>query len=84
MSKIATEIPLQDMLLFRQACYIDDAWVKASTGDQINVDDPATGEINGTVPRLGIDQVRQAINAPLCPDAGSIYWWRTGKTLRAW
>jgi hypothetical protein len=41
MSTIATEITLQDPLLFRQACYIDGTWAGVLGGDGINVDDPA-------------------------------------------
>lgn len=43
MSSITTGITLQDRLLFRQACYIDGTWVEALGGEEINVDDPATG-----------------------------------------
>jgi succinate-semialdehyde dehydrogenase / glutarate-semialdehyde dehydrogenase len=63
MSNIATEITLQDPLLFRQACYIDGTWVGALGDEEINVDDPATGEVIGRVPKMGAGQVRQAIDA---------------------
>ncbi len=52
---------LQDSKLFREACYIDGAWVTAR--DTIAVDNPATSEIVGTVPRLGRAETRQAIEA---------------------
>jgi succinate-semialdehyde dehydrogenase/glutarate-semialdehyde dehydrogenase len=48
--------------LFRQACCIDGTWL-ASTGAVIAVDDPATGEIIGVVPRLGAVETRAAIEA---------------------
>jgi succinate-semialdehyde dehydrogenase/glutarate-semialdehyde dehydrogenase len=60
---------LQDSTLFRQACYIDGAWVgpggRGAPGGPsvIAVDNPATGEIVGTVPRLGRDDTRLAIAA---------------------
>ncbi|MGA3193925.1 MAG: NADP-dependent succinate-semialdehyde dehydrogenase [Terriglobales bacterium] len=63
MSTTATQIPLQDLRLFRQACYIDGAWVAGSGANAIKVDDPATGEIIGTVPNMGATQTRQAIEA---------------------
>lgn len=63
MSNIATAIKLQDERLFRQACYIDGTWVGALGGEEIKVDDPATGEVIGTVPRMGVPQARQAIDA---------------------
>lgn len=63
MSTVAIEITFQDQLLFRQACYIDGAWVEARKGEEINVDNPATGELIGTVPRFGARETRQAIDA---------------------
>ena len=63
MSSIAIEIPLHDPSLFRQACYIDGKWIEPTAGEVINVDNPATGEIIGQVPRMGTAQVRQAIDA---------------------
>lgn len=63
MSSTATQIEFKNPLLFRQACYVDGAWVETSASGKINVDDPATGEIIGTVPRFGIPEVRQAIDA---------------------
>ena len=52
---------LKDEKLFRQACYIDGAWVTSAAS--IPVDNPATGDIIGTVPRLGATETRQAIDA---------------------
>src|SRR5208337_4538167 len=63
MPNIATGITLQDPELFREACYIDGTWVGALGGAEINVDDPATGEVIGTVPRMGATEVREAIDA---------------------
>jgi succinate-semialdehyde dehydrogenase / glutarate-semialdehyde dehydrogenase len=63
MSSIATEVPLQDLRLFRQACYIDGTWVEATAGNEIKVDDPSTGDIIGSVPKMGAAQTRQAIEA---------------------
>ncbi len=65
---------VQDLVqkkLFRQACYIDGQWVTgpsapsgALTGSAwVNVDNPATGEIIGTVPKLGAAETRAAIEA---------------------
>ncbi len=54
---------LQDSKLFRQQCYIDGAWVDADSGATINVDNPSTGEIIGTVPRQGTAETRRAIEA---------------------
>jgi len=54
---------VQDQRLFRQACYIDGAWVESSALGTIAVDNPATGEIVGTVPKLGQAETRRAIEA---------------------
>ena len=54
---------LQDSSLFRQQCYIDGAWVDADTGATVDVTNPATGDTIGTVPRLGADETRRAIEA---------------------
>lgn len=59
----ATGISLSDPKLFRQACYIDGAWIEAGPSGAIKVDNPATGEIIGTVPRFGAAETRQAIEA---------------------
>ncbi len=48
--------------LFREACYIDGIWVPV-TGPSIPVDNPATGDIIGHVPRLGRAETREAIEA---------------------
>jgi succinate-semialdehyde dehydrogenase/glutarate-semialdehyde dehydrogenase len=72
-------VELRDARLFRQACYIDGAWVEAAArggedgGNEsgkeggkagwIDVDNPATGETIGVVPRLGRAEARQAIEA---------------------
>jgi succinate-semialdehyde dehydrogenase / glutarate-semialdehyde dehydrogenase len=54
---------LKDARLFREACYIDGHWVQATSGQTLNVDNPATGEIIGTVPKLSRTETRQAIEA---------------------
>ena len=44
---------LKDQRLFREACYIDGQWIQAKSGQTIDVDNPATGEVIGKVPKLG-------------------------------
>jgi succinate-semialdehyde dehydrogenase/glutarate-semialdehyde dehydrogenase len=56
-------VALKDSKLFRQACYLDGAWVTARSGATITVDNPATGDAVGVVPRLGAAETRQAIDA---------------------
>jgi succinate-semialdehyde dehydrogenase/glutarate-semialdehyde dehydrogenase len=62
-STTKTNLNLQDARLFREACYIDGDWVSATGRDVIDVDNPATGEVIGAVPRLGALETRQAIDA---------------------
>jgi succinate-semialdehyde dehydrogenase/glutarate-semialdehyde dehydrogenase len=54
---------LRDRDLFREACYIDGRWVAGDPGRTIQVDDPATGHVIGSVPRLGSVETKQAIDA---------------------
>ncbi len=54
---------LKDSSLFRQQCYIDGAWVDADGGETVEVTDPATGEVMGTIPKMGADETRRAIEA---------------------
>jgi succinate-semialdehyde dehydrogenase/glutarate-semialdehyde dehydrogenase len=62
-SAVPTGVSLKDSKLFRQSNYIDGAWVNAGSGATINVDNPATGEIVGTVPKCGAAETRTAIDA---------------------
>jgi succinate-semialdehyde dehydrogenase/glutarate-semialdehyde dehydrogenase len=62
-STTVTGVELTDAKLFRQACYVDGQWVAAKSGGVINVDNPATGDIVGTVPKLGAVETREAIEA---------------------
>ncbi len=52
---------LQDPVLFRQECYIDGKWIGADKG--IDVLNPADNSILGTVPALGGQETRNAIEA---------------------
>ena len=54
---------LRDPALFRQQCYVDGQWVGADSGSTIAVDNPATGEVIGTVPKMGGAETRAAIAA---------------------
>jgi len=54
---------LQDEKLFRQHCYIDGEWVDAIGRETIAVTNPATGETLGSVPKMGAEETRRAIEA---------------------
>ena len=49
--------------LFKQQAYIDGRWIDSPNGEVQEIFNPATGEKIGTVPMLGSDETRQAINA---------------------
>ncbi|GAB3457514.1 NADP-dependent succinate-semialdehyde dehydrogenase [Massilia terrae] len=54
---------LNDPSLLRQQAYIDGEWCDASGGATVEVHNPATGELVGTVPHMGADETRRAIDA---------------------
>jgi len=54
---------ISDSNLFRQQCYIDGAWANADSGDVVEVNNPATNEVIGTVPKMGAAETRRAIEA---------------------
>lgn len=54
---------LQDSPLFRPFAYIDGSWVAADSGEQIDVLNPANGDVIGRVPRLGRIETERAITA---------------------
>jgi len=54
---------LSDPSLLKQLCYLDGRWLPAEGGQTINVTNPATGEVLGTIPRMGTGETRQAIEA---------------------
>jgi succinate-semialdehyde dehydrogenase/glutarate-semialdehyde dehydrogenase len=54
---------LKDPTLLRQQCYIDGQWLDARTGGSKPVTNPANGAVLGTVPFMGADETRAAIDA---------------------
>ena len=54
---------LKDSSLFRQQCYIGGEWQDADSGETIEVTNPADGSVLGTVPKMGADETRRAIDA---------------------
>jgi len=47
----------------KNQCYIDGKWCDADTGGVLDVSDPGTGKVIGTVPKMGADETRRAIDA---------------------
>ena len=79
-------IQLSDPGLFREQCYVDGAWVDADGRGAIEVDNPATGEVLGTVPKFGATETCRAIEVA---DRAFQSWKRTtakerARLLRKW
>jgi succinate-semialdehyde dehydrogenase/glutarate-semialdehyde dehydrogenase len=56
-------LPIKDQSLFREQCYIDGKWAAADSGKTIDVTNPATGAVLGTIPNMGATETRRAIEA---------------------
>ena len=56
-------IKLEDSTLLRERSFINDEWVAADSGGTIEVHNPATGALLGTVPDMGAAEARRAIEA---------------------
>ncbi|MBS1228849.1 MAG: succinic semialdehyde dehydrogenase [Proteobacteria bacterium] len=79
-------LKLKDATLFRQCCYIDGAWLDADEPATIAVRNPATGELLGSVPKMGAAETRRAINAAdaALPDWRARTAAERGRLLRRW
>jgi len=77
---------LKDASLLEELCLIDGQWVGADSGETIEVTNPATGEVLGTIPKMGVAETRRAIEAAQIAMKG----WRKktakerSKILRRW
>ncbi len=84
--KVKAKPSLKNDALFREQCYINGEWVDSDDGEVIEVNNPATGEIVGTVPSLKTEQTRAAIEA--ANEAWKGWRSKTGKErcniLRKW
>lgn len=54
---------LNDSNLFRQQALINGEWLDANDGEVIDVTNPANGDKLGSVPKMGADETRAAIDA---------------------
>lgn len=60
---MASSLELKDPSLFREACYVNGEWIAADSSQTIDVTNPATGDVLGTIPKMGADETRRAIEA---------------------
>jgi succinate-semialdehyde dehydrogenase / glutarate-semialdehyde dehydrogenase len=81
-----TVFTLQDQDLFRRQAYIGGRWCNSDTGATFEVNNPATGQNLGTVPLMGAEETRRAIEA--AKDAFVVWGRRPAKErsalLRRW
>lgn len=77
---------LKDPSLFRQQAYIDGAWLDADGGETLKVNNPASNEILGTVPKMGATETRRAIEAAerALPAWRELTAKERSQTLRRW
>ncbi len=54
---------LNDPSLFRQQAYIEGEWRDGHRGETLAVTNPANGQTLGSVPKMGADETREAIEA---------------------
>ena len=58
-----SRVPLKNDFLLRQRGYVNGAWIEAATERAVEVRNPATREVIGTVPNMGEEETRRAIQA---------------------
>src|SRR5262245_55111548 len=63
LQKVKPAVELKDMKLFRQQCYINGEWGDADNQSTLAVYNPADGVQIGTVPDMGAQETRRAIEA---------------------
>jgi succinate-semialdehyde dehydrogenase/glutarate-semialdehyde dehydrogenase len=77
---------LSDSKLFRQQCYVNGEWVDADSGETIEVTNPVDNSVIGTIPKMGANETRRAIEG--AQEAQKEWRKRTGKEraaiLRKW
>ena len=77
---------LKDAKLFRDRAYVDGAWVEADSKKRLDVDNPASGTVLGSVPDMGQAETKRAIAAA----EAALPAWRAlpakerSKVLRKW
>jgi succinate-semialdehyde dehydrogenase/glutarate-semialdehyde dehydrogenase len=54
---------LKDPTLLKHRCYLNGQWLDADSGATIDVTNPSSGDKLGTIPRMGTEETRRAIEA---------------------
>ncbi|HSR02488.1 MAG TPA: NAD-dependent succinate-semialdehyde dehydrogenase [Methylophilaceae bacterium] len=58
-----SKLTLHDQSLFKQQCLINGQWLNANSKKLIEVNNPASNQVIGTVPKMGQDETKAAIDA---------------------
>ena len=58
-----SKLTLHDQSLFKQQCLIKGQWLNANSKELIEVNNPASNQVIGTVPKMGQDETKAAIDA---------------------
>ena len=53
---------LKNNALFKENCLIGGKWIESNSGEKIDVDNPANGEIIGKVPKCSTSETTKAID----------------------
>ncbi|MBX2869232.1 MAG: NADP-dependent succinate-semialdehyde dehydrogenase [Acidiferrobacterales bacterium] len=54
---------LNNQALYRTQCYINGQWRDAKDGAQVDVTNPANGDVIASVPKMGAEETKEAIDA---------------------
>ena len=78
--------PLNDRSLFKSQAYVNGKWVDAKSGQTFEVENPATGEVIGTMPEMNKDDTEAAIDAAAAalPSFKQTTGRQRSKMLRKW
>ena len=81
-----SSLSLRDMDLFRQQAFINGRWEPAASGKTTDVIDPSSGAVIGSIPHMGADEARRAIEAAdkALPDWRSRTAKERAQLLRKW
>ena len=63
-------LQLKDNSLLKTKAYIDGQWCDANDGGRFDVTNPATGKVIATVPDMGADETRTAIETAASRSVG--------------
>ena len=58
---MTSKLTLKDPSLLRDTCFVGGEWIPADNGGTIKVDNPANGDLVGSVPNMGAGETKRAI-----------------------